>query len=158
MPPKQPTDANGWHRWFAVECNNEAWSLADQSPRSSAEDERMVRLAHAAALHWSAVGKEVHALRADVLLAWVHASAGQGDEACRYAERAASVIETTEGVGDWDRAFMPIAEAYAYHAAGDSAMAAAATARLDAARALLADDEDLKVFDHYRALLPKQGV
>lgn len=150
-------DIAKWHRWFAVECNNQCWSLADQVERSEAEDERMLRLAHAAALHWSAVGGPVNALRADVLLSWAHASAGLGTEARRYAERAAKALNNTEGVGVWDRAFMPIALCYACHAACDTAGVEAAGAQLDAARASLADEEDRKVFDQYRAMLPKAG-
>ena len=160
MTQAQPSDEDiaKWHRWFAVECNNAAWSLADQAQRSAADDEQMVRLAQAAALHWSAVGDPVHALRADVLLAWVHAAAGLGGQAQRYASRAAESLGTTAGVGDWDRAFMPIAECFACHAAGDSASANVAAARLDIAREVLTDEEDRKVFDHYRAMLPKDGA
>lgn len=160
MNKSKPTDEEiaKWHRWFAVECNNEAWSLADQPKRTSVEDEQMLRLAHTAAMHWAKVGGPVHVLRADVLLAWVHAAAGLGMEAQRYAERAAGALDTVEGVGDWDRAFMPIAMCFGHHAAGDSASADTAAAQLDAARQTLTDEEDRKVFDHYRAMLPKAGA
>lgn len=142
-----------WTRWFAVECNNQAWELADTDERSDAEAERMLRLSHAAALHWSSVGKEVHNMRADVLLAWTHALAGRGGEAKVYIDRAASALENIEGSGDWDRAFMPVAKAFACQAAGDTAGAEAARGELDTARALLDDEGDLKVFDHYRSVL-----
>ena len=160
MAREKPTQEEiaKWQRWFAVECNNDAWALADQAERTSADDEQMLRLAHTAALHWSRVGGPVHALRGDVLLAWVHAAAGLGQDAQRFADRAAKVLDTVEGVGDWDRAFMPIAVCYAHHAAGDTTRADSAAAQLDAARQTLSDDEDRKVFDHYRAMLPKGGA
>jgi len=146
-----------WTRWFAVECNNQAWELADADERSAADDEQMLRLAHAAALHWSSIGTAVHNMRADVLLAWTHALAECGDEAQAYADRAAAALEKVDSAGDWDRAFMPVAQAFACAGAGDTAGLAAALAKIESARGLLADEGDLKVFDHYRSMIPGGG-
>jgi len=49
-----------WNKWFAAECNNRAWRLAEQPSRTPAEDQEMVHCAHAAALHWSKVGTALH--------------------------------------------------------------------------------------------------
>jgi len=69
-------DVQKWNRWFAVECNNRAWRLAEQVSRTPAEDEEMVHAAHAATLHWSRVGTELHQARAAMLLGQVHALVG----------------------------------------------------------------------------------
>ena len=54
----QPTaeDIARWDRWFAVEMNNQAWSLVENPGRTPAETEDMLHAAHAAALHWKCVG------------------------------------------------------------------------------------------------------
>ena len=74
-----------WHRRFAVECNNRAWRLSEASTRSPADDAEMVNAAHAAAFHWSKVGTELHAARAEMLLGHVHALLGHGELAMRSA-------------------------------------------------------------------------
>ena len=42
-----PEDVDKWHKWFAVESNNRAWRLAEQTTRTPAEDEEMLNSAHA---------------------------------------------------------------------------------------------------------------
>ena len=37
-----------WTRWFAIECNNRVWRLAEATRRTSAEDDEMLHAAHAA--------------------------------------------------------------------------------------------------------------
>lgn len=73
--PKQPktTDPTDWHRAFAMTANDRAWTLAEQTARTAAEDEEMLNTAHAAAYHWNAIGTELHHMRAKMLLAQVHA-------------------------------------------------------------------------------------
>ena len=68
--PGTPTaeELHDRHRYFAVECNNRAWDLAAK-PRTAAEDDEMLNAAHAAAYHWRAVGTDLHAMRARMLLA-----------------------------------------------------------------------------------------
>jgi len=47
MPqPPSAEELSRWHRWFAVECNNRAWQLADQAERTAAEDDEMLNAAH----------------------------------------------------------------------------------------------------------------
>jgi hypothetical protein len=50
MPqPPSAEELTRWHRWFAVESNNRAWQLADQTERTAADDDEMLNAAHAAA-------------------------------------------------------------------------------------------------------------
>jgi hypothetical protein len=88
-----PIDTERAHRWFAVEFNNRAWDLVELAQRSAAETEEMIHTAHAACLHWSAVGNVVNQLRAQCLLATAYATAGFGEAAVRHAEKCLKLCD-----------------------------------------------------------------
>ena len=98
-------DVQKWNRWFAVECNNHAWRLAEQVSRTPAEDEEMVHAAHAATLHWSRVGTELHQARAAMLLGQVHALVGDGKRALRYARESFAFVTARQDTPGWELAF-----------------------------------------------------
>jgi len=98
-------DVQKWNRWFAVECNNRAWRLAEQVSRTPAEDEEMVHAAHAATLHWSRVGTELHQARAAMLLGQVHALVGDGKRALRYARESFDFVTARQDTPGWELAF-----------------------------------------------------
>lgn len=99
-----PFDEAQAHRWFAVECNNAAWALVEAARRSAEETERMLHLAHAAQVHWLALGKPINQLRADQLLAFAYALAGDGRRAMHFAERSVFLSEgNVEGQTPFDR-------------------------------------------------------
>jgi hypothetical protein len=102
----EPTfDVSRAHRWFAVEFNNAAWELVEKADRSPEETQRMIHLAHAAALHWSAIGQRINIQRAECLLATVYAAAGRFEPAALHAEYGLAISEN--GVDDetpFDRA------------------------------------------------------
>ena len=102
----QPSDdeIRQWHRRFAAESNNRAWRLSEAATRSAADDDEMLNAAHAAALHWSRVGTELHAARADMLLGHVHALLGHGDLALRYASASFAYLSSRDSA-DWELAF-----------------------------------------------------
>jgi hypothetical protein len=110
-------DLARWHRWFAIESNNEAWRLAEQGSRTPEENERMVHLAHAAALHWSAVGDDDTRARAWGLLAQAHALAGNGALAVQYAALNLDYVMGRSSA-DWEIAFAQIIMSNALHANG----------------------------------------
>lgn len=84
----QPSfDRNVAQRWFAVEFNNTAWDLVEAPARSPEEVERMLHLAHAAWVHWQAVGNALNEQRALHLLALAYATANRPVEALAYAEQ-----------------------------------------------------------------------
>ena len=103
----EPTfDVAAAHRWFAVECNNEAWDLIEQESISEAERDRLLNLAHTSHLHWSRVGDQIHALRSAYLLATAYLKARRSLEAGRYAMRAYDAVQTIgeSSVKPFDRA------------------------------------------------------
>ncbi len=74
------------HRWFAVEFNNTAWNLVEKPNRTADYTQQMIHLAHAAALHWSAVGQAINIERAECLLATVYLAAGRLEPAALHLE------------------------------------------------------------------------
>jgi hypothetical protein len=134
------TDPDSWHRYFAMECNNRAWQLAGQA-RSPDEDLEMLNAAHAAALHWAAVGTELNNMRAKTLLAEVHALLGYGASALSYANDVRPYFLGRE-TADWELAYVHVIHAHAAAAAGESRLHAESYAAAVPAIAAIADDED----------------
>jgi hypothetical protein len=148
-----PEEVAKWNRWFAVECNNRAWRLAEQDARTRDEDEEMLHCAHAAALHWGRVGTDLHRNRAAMLLAHVHALLGDGANALRYARPAFAYVERNESPA-WEVAFAHAVLANAAAAAHDRALHAQ---HYNAARELgaaLPDPEDRSIFEATFRVVP----
>jgi hypothetical protein len=140
-----PEDIASWHRWFAVECNNRAWDLADIDKRSEAEDDEMVRAAQAAGYHWSIVGAPVNVARAEMTLAHVYALTGRAAPAMESARRCMAHFER-EGGADWDLAFAHAEMALAAVVGGDVALHAQHYEAARAAGAAIADEGDRTAF------------
>ncbi len=154
-----PMDQASAERWFAVEFNNEAWSIVESQSASPEQIERLLHLAHAACLHWSASGDSLNRQRALDLLAHAYAAAGRGELAVGYAEQAAGLSEQH---GDkqtpFDRAEACAAMAVALCAAGRSSDADLWRAKaLAAARELEPDDRAVIEGLLERAGLPRGG-
>jgi hypothetical protein len=122
--PESPFDLAKAHRWFAIECNNSAWDLVEKAGRSADEAERMIRLAHAAAFHWDAVGTDLNRQRAENLLASVYAAAEIPKAAVYHAERCLSLsVKNAKEETPFDRATALGCAAQAHALAGDAAQA-----------------------------------
>jgi hypothetical protein len=114
-----PFDAAVAHKWFAVEFNNRAWDLVENRERTAEEAAEMIHAAHAAAIHWQAVGTPLNAQRAENLLATVYLKAGQAELALRHAERGLELGERNgESQSTFDRATTFAAAAKAKNLAG----------------------------------------
>lgn len=81
------------HRWFAVECNNEAWELVERPARTADENDLMIHLAHAAYWHWLHAGEALNRLRALCLLATACNAAERRAEGRRYGEEALRLLD-----------------------------------------------------------------
>ena len=148
MPAQKPTadELDRAHRAFAVDYNNRAWSLSEKPDRTDAENDDMVHMAHAAALHWRHAGNALNDARAQMLLARVHASLGHGDLALRYARPSHAYLMSVESP-DWEVAFSHAILAHASRAAGrtdDHRKHYAIARRLGDA---IADAEDRAIFE-----------
>lgn len=119
--PPSDEETRKWHRRFAVDCNNRAWRLSEQSARSAADDAEMMNAAHAAALHWSKVGTDLHNARAAMVLGHVHALLGHGDLALGYARASFEYVSSHESDA-WEIAFAHAVLAGAASSAKDGAL------------------------------------
>ncbi len=135
-----PFDLAKAHRWFGVDFNNQAWDLVEKPSRTADETEQMIHAAHAALLHWQAVGTALNRQRGENLLATVYVAAGDALAAVRHAERCLSLsVQNAKEESPFDRATALGCAAMAHALAGDAAqgerlrtLAKAAAVALDA--------------------------
>jgi hypothetical protein len=146
-------DLTRWHRWFAKECNNRAWQLADQRVRTDAENNELLNAAHAAALHWHAIGTPLNDARATMLLAHAHAACGDGQLAMRYARASHDYFAGNE-TPDWEIAFSHAVMAHAAAASGNKKLHVDHYAAAQAAGAAIKEAEDKAIFDASFATIP----
>ena len=137
-------DLEKWHRYFAVENNNRAWDLAAQTSRTDAECEEMMHAAHTSNWHWKKIGTELHHIRADMLLAEVHALLGYGASSLRLAE-AVSGYFMEQGSDDWEIAFVHTIYAHAAAVAGAKELHDQQYELAREAIDSIADDEDREI-------------
>ena len=125
------------------------WELIEKPGRTADENLRNAAPAHAAALHWDAVGTDLNRQRAESLLATAYAAAGDGAAAVRHAERCLSLsVQNAKEETPFDRAASLGCAARAHALAGDHAQAERLrTLAQTAAEALAA--EDRQVFDQF---------
>jgi hypothetical protein len=146
MSTPSSDDIRKWDRWFAAEFNGQAWDLSEQAERTPAEAEKMLHAAHAAAVHWSRIGTELHAARADLLLAQVHAILRNGTFAMTYAQRSFNYLTSIDSP-DWELAFAHAILAHAALAAGEQPLYLERHATASALGEAIADPEDKEIFD-----------
>ena len=151
-----PTDEDltQWHKYFAVQSNNRAWDLATQS-RTPAESEEMLHAAHAAFLHWTAIGTEQHRMRAKMLLAEVHALMGYGESAISYADEMYNYFLDSE-TSDWECALAHTIYAHAAYVAEDVPAYQAAYEKAKRAIEDIADAEDKAIVEETFNRVPSE--
>ncbi len=141
-----PFDVPRAHRWFAVEFNNEAWELVEKPNRTPNETQRMIHLAHAAALHWGVVGKPINFERAECLLATVYAAADRLETAAMHVAYGLALSEN--GVDDetpFDRAALLACAAMIFSRTPNDAEGPRYAVLAQEAFAQLTDAEDREV-------------
>jgi hypothetical protein len=144
-----PFDLAKAHRWFAVEFNNRAWELVEQDSRTDEEVREMIDAAHAAAIHWRAVGTPINEQRAECLLTTAYLRTGDAAAALRHAKRGLQLSEQT-AAGDeetpFDRAMTYASAARAHELLGQ-ADEAKRLMQIAASAAGNLDPDDRRVFD-----------
>lgn len=128
-------------RQFAMQCNNKAWSIAESVDATLQRDE-LLNLAHAAAFHWHTVGNELEKMRAQMLLANVHALLGMGASAMHYAQQVHDFFIVQVSVPDWELAFVHTIHARACASVGNTKAYADSYANAQSAIDAIADPED----------------
>jgi len=151
--PPAPEEIEKWDRWFAIESNNIAWTLAEDPGRTPAQREEMLNAAHASAFHWSRIGSELNKARADMLLGLVHALLGNGPLAMTHARRSFEYISAHESP-DWEFALAHAVLANAAHAAGETALYVTQYALARSSGDAIADSGDKEIFERIFVQLP----
>lgn len=146
--PEPPFDQPHAHRWFAVEFNNRAWDLVERDSRTADETQEMIHAAHAAAIHWKAIGTPLNQQRAEGLLATAYLKAGKAEPALRHAQRGLELSRQKPEADetDFDRATTLAVAAQAHALAGDANEAQRLLCLAQAAAAKLPAD-DRAVYD-----------
>lgn len=151
MPLPTEEEVKRMHRYFAVECNNAAWDLAEAPERNDEQTQEMIRLAEVAAWHWSKVGMPINFARADMLLGWICNIVGQSAYAQSYTDAVGAQLQAKpEGMSEWDAAFFVLLEAYTRVNAGVLSGLDDIAAQMDEVRSKL-DVSEQEVFDRFRA-------
>jgi len=143
--PDASFDLKTAHRWFAVECNNEAWALLEDEDRTDPETERMIHVAHAALYHWSQVGTALNRFRALYLLAKVYVEAGEPEGALHWADAALETGEDLDDATDFDLLCAQASAVEALMLVGEDQEAAALREEARAAYAVIEDEEEREV-------------
>lgn len=153
--PEPPIDENekAWHRRFAVEANNRAWTLAEKPELAAEEQTELLYAAYAAAHHWSKVGQQEHTARAELLLGRSHALLGYGDLAMKFATAAFNSIRS-RGSEPWEMAFAHAILANAAAVSGDTQLHAEHYRDAKVAGENLVDKEDRDIFLATFRLIP----
>jgi len=131
-------------RKLAADLFNGVWTLMETEDRSTAQDDRMLHMAHASRYHWEQVGTAANLARGEWLCSRVYAVLRRPEPALHHARRVLQLC-TEHHLDDWDLAFAHEAIARGLALAGD---AAGSEAEIRAARAVpIADDEDRELLE-----------
>ena len=143
-----------WHRYFAINANNAAWSMSETLEDVLSNTE-LLDMAHASAWHWRVVGTTLNQMRSTMLLALIHARMGMGPSAWSYAEIMKKYFTEIAETPDWELAFVYAIHAWAALAFGKldeyKASYHKATSTLEA----IQDPEDRAVVIKTVNLMPK---
>jgi uncharacterized protein YndB with AHSA1/START domain len=138
-------DEGAWHRIQGIAATNEALELLAQE-RGDVADERLLRLAYAAAYHWErAAGRTTaNEARAAYLVSRALTATGQPERGLVSADRCLTLC-AEHGLTDFDLAYSYEARARALHSLGRFREAVEAWDR--AQRVEIADPEDRAVVE-----------
>ena len=88
MAEKTGFDRKAAHKYFSVNCFNQAWDLIDKTKRTPEEDEEMIRLSLASHYHWTQ--RDDYSNTSASIALWqisrIYAILGQAHNARRYGQ------------------------------------------------------------------------
>jgi hypothetical protein len=148
-----PEEEALWQRRLASRANNHAWSLSEQTARSSQEDEQMLQAAHAAMYLWNIVGSESNKAHAAQLLAHVYAKLDLPNPASHYLAKSEPVL-LSSSAKPWERALANAVAANVAAAKGDEAAHREHYLKAVEQVAALPDPEDRAILEATIRVLP----
>lgn len=135
---------NDDERRLAASLFNAVWELLETEDRTTADDDRMLHMAHASRYHWGQIGPAPRLARGEWQCSRVYAVLRRAEPCLHHAQRVLDICQA-EGIGDFDLAFGYEALARGHAIAGDAAAARAMTERALAAAEQISDEEDRKI-------------
>ena len=105
-----------FHRYFAIQCNNEFWALSERD--LNAEEKRdLLTIAHASQYHWRQVGTDENIHLAYLAIARAYCV----NESLLGVKFASLAFDFFDGTGEkWIQAFTNAVLSHAYYIAGDN--------------------------------------
>lgn len=152
--PLDDRDSPRWHKRFGSHCNNRGWKLSVQPARTPAEDREMLDVAHAAAWHWDQVGTALNRMRAQMLLAEVHALLGFGASALAIAEEMRAYFLQRD-CDAWELTLTHAIHAHAAHVAGRASLHRQSHAEALSAFAAIDNAADRAIVDKTLSHIPR---
>lgn len=143
-PPPTENLGPDEERRLASRLFNEVWDLLESHDRGSADDDRMIHMAHASRYHWGQVGVAANLVRGEWQCSRVYAVLGRAEPCLHHGQRALDLC-LAEGIADFDLAFAYEALARGYAIAGDGDAARRMTEKALAAVDGIAGEEDRKL-------------
>lgn len=109
-----------WHRKFAIQAFNDAWTLIEKADRTPAEDDALLNTAHASRYHWGVVGTPKNISIGEWQISHVYTLLNRAEPALYHAQRCLDVC-LENGIGDFPLAYAYEALCRASATAGDKA-------------------------------------
>lgn len=107
-------------RGLAVDLFNRSWRLLELPNRTAEQDDELIHVVHASALHWRECGTAANVSRGEGQCARVYAALGRPEPALHHANRCLALVRAAPAVHeDWELASAYEVLAKAHLAAGD---------------------------------------
>ncbi len=142
-------DISRLHRYFAIESNNEFWSLSESSANAE-EKQRLLTVAFSSLYHWSEVGTDENKHLAHLAVARA-LCVNESKLSLQFAKIAFDYFDGTGA--DWILAFTNAVLSHAFQIAGEQTNALECYERALAFQGLLSE-EDKAIFDATFNLIP----
>jgi hypothetical protein len=133
------------HRFFAVNCFNNCWTILENNARTKEDEELLIHLAHTSLYHWMQVGKPINQLRGEWMLARVYTVLENKERALHHALRCLELTQQ-QNLNDFDLAYGYECAARAYALNHDAANFKRYYSLAEAAEKQIKEEEDRKLF------------
>ena len=155
--PPTAEEVAAWQKRLASQANNRAWTLAESTSRSAAEDEEMLQAAHAAMYFWKIVGDASNRAHAAQLVAHAYALLGLPNPAKHYLKQSQPYF-LEQPSQPWEQAFAHAIAANVAAAAGEVEPHAKHYRDAERLVAALADHEERKILQATMRVVPRPAL
>ena len=143
-----------WQKRLASQANNRAWTLAESTSRSRAEDEEILQAAHAAMYFWKIVGDASNRAHAAQLLAHAYALLKLPNPARHYLKQSQPFFLERPSK-PWEQAFAHAIAANVAAASGNAISHAKHYGEAERLVAALVDDEEREILQGTMRVIPR---